>query len=351
MANVILADCAKAEVDEFQAELARGTGLDWQVWICRSNWTRKNRILSLIRYVLYFLFPLRVLLSRKRFDGGHIVAWQQFYGILYAVYARLFRCKKRSTLTVMTFIYRPKPGRFHALYFRLMRYALQSGHIDHITCTARAEMELYAKLFDVKAEMFSFVPWGVVDYTGSAPGDEALARRRYVFSPGRSNRDWPFLIESMRGARYPLLIACDELPKAVLGNVEIRNNIGGDEVYRYMKNAYCIVISIDDPEISAGQTVLLHAFSFGIPIVVTESKGLTEDYITHRQNGLIIEKDRQALLDALEELYENKELYETLAENGMSDFYRLYTKGALGRNVAEIITAGADAGRAVWHPL
>ena len=189
----------------------------------------------------------------------------------------------------------------------------------------------------VSPALFSFVPWGVVDYAESIQEDETLAQKKYAFSPGRSNRDFAFLIESLHNSKYPLLIACDQLQRKQVGNVEIRDDIGGPDVHYYMKNAFCVVISIDDPDISAGQTVLLHAFNFGKPLIITQSKGLTDDYVIDRYNALIIEKTKDALLQALDELYGDEDLYNRLSENGIHDFYSQYTKSALGRNVAYVV--------------
>ena len=335
--NAILADCDIANLTEFHQELARLTNQPWQIRICISNKARTKKAYNLYRYMMYFLFPLRVFLGRKQYEGGTVIGWQQFYATLLAFYCRLFRVKKRFHIIVMAIVYKRKSGWLGGLYHRFMKYALGSQYIDCIMCTSTAEVTLLAEALDIPQRRLQYVPWGAVDHMKTTPYDATLADRRLCFSPGRSNRDFDFIINSLRDASYPVLIACDTMRPGVFGSVTVDNSIDGDAVRRYMRNAYCALVVLDNPNVSAGHTILLQAFCFGVPIIITKSKGLSDDYIVDGYNGLVVEKTPEALLHALDRLYNDPALYRTLSENSLTEFHEKYTKTALGKHIGEIV--------------
>lgn len=101
------------------------------------------------------------------------------------------------------------------------------------------------------------------------------------------------------------------------------------------------MIPIDAPDVSAGQTVLLTAWSFGIPVVCTRGRGLSDDYIKDGMDALLVDKDPVQLRAALNRLRDDSKLYERLAQNGRKKFEENYTEEALGRNVGGSFMRGA----------
>ena len=86
--NLILIDFPKIEDWEFKKLLNETTNLVWEEAEAISNKGRKNKIYNIIRYFKYFSFPFHIFLNRKKYKN--IIAWQLFYGLLYAFYCRLF---------------------------------------------------------------------------------------------------------------------------------------------------------------------------------------------------------------------------------------------------------------------
>ncbi|MGE5627284.1 MAG: glycosyltransferase [Solirubrobacterales bacterium] len=334
--NIVLIDSSQEEGKDFRQALQDVTGLNWQVVDYRSNEGRVRKSANILRYLKYFLFPLKIFFKRNEIKN--IVAWQQFYGLNFAFYCRLFKVKKINKITVMTFIYKKKSGIVGLIYHKYMTYIVKSGYIDLFTCTSDTERELYSKMFDLNINKFAFVPWGgVINHSQEAQIDETLAKQQFLFSPGRSNRDWDFLINSLKGSEYNLKIACDELEPKIIDNIEIYNNIHEDKMWKYMKNCFCILISIKDTSVSAGQTVLVQAMQFKKPMIITKSEGLTKDYIINGYNGLIIEKDKDELLKAIAMLRNCPELYKKITENAYNDYLEKYSIYQLGRNVGNAI--------------
>lgn len=334
--NIVLIDSTQEEGKDFSQALQDITGLNWKVIDCRSNEGRTKKGANILRYYKYFLFPLKIFFRRKKIKN--IIAWQQFYGLNFAFYCRLFRVKKISKVTIMTFIYKKKSGIIGQIYHKYINYIVTSGYIDLFTCTAAVERELYSKMFNIDIDKFAFVPWGgVINHSQEAQIDTSLAQQQFLFSPGRSNRDWDFLINSLKGTRYNLKIACDELESKIVDNIEIYNDIHDDAMWKYMKNCFCILISIKDTSVSAGQTVLVQAMQFRKPMIITKSEGLTKDYIINGYNGLVIDKNKEDLLKAVEMLRSSPEFYKKITDNAYSNYLEKYSIYQLGKNVGNAI--------------
>jgi glycosyltransferase involved in cell wall biosynthesis len=75
----------------------------------------------------------------------------------------------------------------------------------------------------------------------------------------------------------------------------------------------------------------------GKPVIITESEGIA-DYIIHGYNGLIIKKEKDALINTLRLLYSDKELYKKLSQNGQSEYKKKYSVKQLGENVGNYCT-------------
>lgn len=77
---------------------------------------------------------------------------------------------------------------------------------------------------------------------------------------------------------------------------------------KYIRNARVAVIALDDDQMAAGQLVLLHAMNMGVPVIITRSHGVTDDYVVDNYIGLIIEKKKDELINASNKIYEDADL-------------------------------------------
>ena len=334
--NIILTDNSIEEMEEFKNAVNKETKEKFVVYALNSNKGRSNKIYNLIRYIKYFIFPLRVFFNRKKVKK--IIAWQQFYGLIFSFYCRLFNVKKNSFLYINVFIYREKNGIIGKIYRKFMKYIVTSKYVDIMSTTSSAECEMYARIFGVDINKFVYTPFGIKNIEKEVEDIKTDYDDKFILSLGRSNRDWDFLIDSLKETEYKLKIICDELKtKNQYKNIEIINDVYGVESYKYIKSCYCMIIPILDPNVSAGQTVLLQAMNLKKPIIITESKGLTDDYITDRINGIVISKEKTELLNSLNELYNNSSLYENISNKAYKDYIDKYSLYALGENVGKII--------------
>ena len=246
-------------------------------------------------------------------------------------------------------IYRERQGIIGAIYKKFISYAIQSPYVDKVIVTSYSEIDKYSKVFNLNKDKFSFVRWGAVDYSNKFKIDNDLRKKKYIFSTGRSNRDYNFLVKSLEKTSYNLVIATDTMKAYKKDNIQVYNDIFDDKMIHYMFNSFCVVISLEDTEIAAGQLVLLHAMNCGKPVIITYSKGVTDDYIIPMKNGIIIEKNRDNLLNALHLLYKDKDIYQNISRNAQEMFHTTYTKYKLGENLGKVIEKDIISKRRKMH--
>lgn len=255
------------------------------------------------RYYRYFIFPLKLVLKHPA-DWDCIVGWQQFHGLNYALWSSLLHRPKKERLIVMTFIYNPKHGLVGKIYHRYVKFCLSSGYVDRVVCFSSQECRTYAKQFGLPESLFTSLELGI-DATEGA--DIVPHKGTYVFSTGRSNRDYDFLVESL-----------------------------GDAMLREMADSLCVVIPLRDTAVSSGQLVVLQAMRMGKPVIVTENDTMPT-YIDHGTTGFIVHKDKRQLLDTIRLLDSDKELYERISRNQRAAFTARFTEEALADRLSQVI--------------
>lgn len=301
-------------------------------WIAKSKRTNHLHggiIKNILRFAWYFIFPLSIVLQRKKYNK--IIGWQQFYGLNFAFWSRLFKLKKNNELIVMTFIYKKKNGFAGMLYHKYISYIVTSKYIDKFICFAKEECDYYSKLFSMNKNKFIFVPLGESKVT-----DVPLSDEGYIFATGRSNRDYHFLIDVLEGTDYKLTIACDTFHYNNNGNIVVQNNCYGKHMLKLMARCHCVVIPLKDLTMSSGQLVVLQAMSLGKPVICTKSDGI-KDYIEDNVTGLLIENKKELLLSALNYLYTNNEAYKFMSEKSYQSYCENFTEEAMFERITNVI--------------
>ena len=332
--NVVLTDFKSPQNWAFLSTLRMNSSLDWRVWSMHSNHLHGNLFLNLLRFSLYFLFPLLVLLRRRSVKT--IIAWQQFYGLNFAFWLRLFGLKKKQELIIMTFIFKPKDGAIGKIYNKYMSYIVNSIYIDKFVCFSKRECDFYSGFFHTDRKRFQYIPLGIENIN-----DKIISKiktKSFVFSTGRSNRDYDFLINSLKNEDYEVHIACDILNRNnYLGMIEINENCFGDAMLKEMAESKCVVVTLRDTNISSGQLVILQAMQMGKPVVVTRSAGI-EEYVEDGVNGILIDNNKEELLSALRKIYTDEFYYDQLSQNSRNMFKNKYTIECMANNISRIIS-------------
>lgn len=286
---------------------------------------------NIFRYLCYFLVGFITALRSSRYDT--IVTWQQFHGVAYAFFCRLFGIRKRAKCVILTFIYKPKQGKLGSLFRKFVKYSIDNEYIDKIVVYSAKEREFYSELLNIDIEKFVFIPLGVepVKTVRSARGN-------YIFSSGRSNRDYNFLINALAHKKYQVHIACagfkpddDSDP-----NMEVLHKCFGEDMLKQMARSFCVVIPLQDAHISSGQLVILSAMQLGKPVIVTKNDSVGE-YVVDGETGFIIDKEPEALIEAVEKLFKDSKLYKRMADNSIRKFENEFTLSSFGTRLSKLI--------------
>ena len=207
---------------------------------------------------------------------------------------------------------------------------MKSKYVDKFVCFSRRECEYYSSLFGVALEKFVYVPLGIES------SEIETSKGDYIFSTGRSNRDYDFLVDALKGRKEKTIIACDSYQGQEEGNVKVDRNCYGEKMRRVMAGSFCVVVPLKNPRISAGQLVILQAMEMGKPVIVTESDGVS-DYVQNGKTGFIVNKSSAELIEAIDRLRAEKQLYESISLYSHQYFSQHHTESAMGRAVGEVL--------------
>lgn len=293
---------------------------------------------SVVRYLVVIINSFRLFLHHRHIKN--MVTWQQMHGLFFAAYSRIFHIRKHIDLTVLTFIYKPKKGFIGKIYESFIKFAIEGKYIDRIICFSENEAEHYKTIFPKASGKFRSTLFGVIDeaekYTISASAPDSNSGG-YLFSVGRSNRDYSFLLQAMDNSPYKLVIACDSLnAQSPSSNITIRTDVSyGESLYTLIANSYCIIVPLDDPNISSGQFVFIQAGMFGKPVIVTKTNTLKE-YVIDGYNGIVIDKTEKALHNAIQRCLDPAE-YERMSNNARHHYDDTFTMQAMSNRTAKLI--------------
>ena len=293
-------------------------------WVSKSKKTNHLHggiLKNIIRFIWYFIFPLEFLIQRKKYNK--IIGWQQFYGLNFAFWSRLFHLKKHNDLTVMTFIYKKKNSFLGILYHQYMSYIVSSIYVDRYICFAKEECKYYSDLFGVNINKFIYVPLGEPKVEVASKADDG-----YVFATGRSNRDYNFLVNSLKDTDYTLKIACDTFYYRKNDNIVVLNDCHGQDMYTLMARCHCVIVPLKDLKMSSGQLVVLQAMSLGKPVICTKSDGI-KDYVEDKVTGILIDNKKEQLLTALNCLYADNVVYKNMSEKAYQSYCENFTEEAM----------------------
>lgn len=335
--NVILADCDKEELKDLIKGLQISMNREIYIENCICN-EDHGKILNIKRYLLYALYPIKFIFRHKQYE--YVIGWQQFYALFFMFYCKLFHLKNMPKVIVCNFTYKEKKGLAGIIYLKLMKYCVSSSHLDYIHVPSYQVAKKYADDFLISIDKFVCVPFGLPDTSKQWKGSK-VKEKDYIFSIGRSNRDFDFLVTAWR--RMPddqlLIIASDSYkPKNSLpSNVIHRKDIVGDRQFPYIMNCKAMIIPIKDSMICSGDTVLMKAMSFEKPLIITIPSTLAEMYVVNGYNGLTVEKNPDYFVKLLCDLLHDEKKMKILGKNARESYLKNYSRFSMGEKIGESV--------------
>lgn len=333
--NVILADCDPNEIVDFVDGLSSSSNKSFDVISVRSNRHHGGFFKELTRYFIYFIAPLKILITRKKYN--YIIGWQQFYTNILAFYCRLFHVKKINTIISVNFTYKKKKGFIGKIYHMFMRYSLNNKYIDFFHVLSEKYADRCANELGLDRSKFIVTTFGIPD-TLKKWSESKVACNDYVLSIGRSNRDFDFLLQLFAQEilqSHKLIIISDTFKPTfkIPSNVTIYDNITGSESMPWIANADIMILPIADGNIASGDTVLLTGMMFNKAVIITQPSTLAEMYITNNKNGIVINKDAAEAANVIAELLADKTKLEAIGNNARQSFLNNFSRLSLGSKI------------------
>ena len=322
----LLKDSNVEECEEFLNVLQKGTDSEWLVMHSKDNGKK-----GIIHYLRFIFFPLKVFIKRKKIKKL-ILSWQQYYGLIYAFYCKLFHVKKANSLIIMMFIYNPKNGLIGKIKFKFIKKIIRSKYIDKLVVTTSYEKKQYEELFE--SDKFCYINWGIKDeYRRNVEYNNFNSN--YIVSIGRSNRDYNFLYDyAVNNKNLWFKIITDSYSKK-LENFEVINNCYGVSMLKILSNAFCIIIPLEKCDVASGQLVLLQSMAIGVPVVISNFN-VVRDYVDG-ENGLLFNKNLSDLDGCLKKL-KNKDFYKKIVDNAYDRFINDFTIERMAKKYYDLIS-------------
>jgi glycosyltransferase involved in cell wall biosynthesis len=203
-------------------------------------------------------------------------------------------------------------------------------YVDKIIIYSRTETHLHHPGLKDKY-VFMVLP-ADGDFEALSPGSDS-----YIFAGGGAGRDFPSLIEAVRGTSIPLRIITFSpntlnYSKALPDNCQVVWRIPVQSYLEHMSRA-CFVVNPLQPGLNShGQTTIVQALRLGKAVISTQDASV-DDYIQDRKVGLLVEPgDILGYRHAITRLYADASLRQNFeAQAGI--FSRELTYAAFARNL------------------
>jgi len=203
---------------------------------------------------------------------------------------------------------------------------------DLIFVSSNSEITTYAERMRLPRERFRFLAF----HTDIINPERIAAHGGYIFSAGKTGRDFDTLLRAVKDLAAKVVIVSDQYHAQELDvspNVSLMVDIPYEDYLRLLRECHIVVVPLYSLVKSTGQVVILEAMGLGKPVIATETVG-TVDYIQHGVNGLMVPVgDAEALRAAIEGLLEDKQLYDRLADNGLDAVFRHHTFDAYVKTI------------------
>lgn len=184
----------------------------------------------------------------------------------------------------------------------------------------------YEKIYGIPPSKCVFVPFKVNYWEKLLPEDWSSEVEEYIFTAGRSYRDFPTFIEAMRRVDYPGLLLYEEtaLLKRSATDVDLSNlprnltaakNEGEQSWVEHIRRAKIVVVPLLPSTMYApGLSLYLMAMAMKKCVIVTE--GLATRGMLRDEAVLVAPKNPEALAVAITQVWTDDALRRKTAESG-----------------------------------
>ena len=256
---------------------------------------------EILLHILYWVKSFRYAKKiYKENNGGKIITINPIVGIFLGILNK----NHKYEILLSGFLFEPKNNQIY-YKFRIWFVKKAINGIDKLIVYANKEVQYYRNIF--KMDKFTFVPYGIdfdihEPYVGKLP-------ETFIFSGGRSNRDYHALINAynLLGveeiklciATRPSVVQQEDLSQIILLKDVVLETFGSA-----MEKAKFVVLPLKETDISAGHQVLLEALERNQIIIVSDIDAV-KDYVSSEQVIFFESGNSDALCQTMRFVLEN----------------------------------------------
>lgn len=271
------------------------------------------------------------------------------FEVLGLMLAQLIR-RKRVPIFLVGFIYTLRSS--HALtwlrerYFRVVLSLCQG-----IICHSTLETRRYARIFGLPESRFDVVPFAL---NVERPAGLEVREGGYALSAGRAERDYGLLSRAWAEMDKDLHIVCDTAaPTQSITpspKIKVLRQCFGADFLREIAQSDFVVVPLKDPELSAGQMVLLQSMSLGKPVIISRTP-TTEEYGTHLETLYFVEyASEPALREAIRHLAGDAHLRARIGAAALRYYEANHTVAAYSNGILAAVECLLTRNPGAAHP-
>jgi glycosyltransferase involved in cell wall biosynthesis len=244
----------------------------------------KRTFLDVVRF--YWLDPLSTMVRLVPHVWRYrlVINYYHRNGYWLGLVSRVLRRRARGRLAWVGFAPNPRAAGLVGWIKERLTYSALLGH-DLIVCNTLPVIDSIKERFPKVAGKLAYARWGGTgddDLYGSTDGG-------YIFSGGRTNRDFATVIGALSQLGYPAIIVApknEPLTSELPDHVTAYRDISSEDFQRLLQGASIVVVALKHPDVSSGQVVLNRGMRSGKPVVVSATAGIDE-YVTDGKDALL----------------------------------------------------------------
>ncbi len=283
-------------------------------------------------------------LWRRRDDYDVIITDGEQVGIPLAALSRLTPRRRHRHVMIG---HRLSPAK-KTIPIRLLNLA---ATVDTVLVYSSSQQQVAGRFFGDNVRLIDFMVDSEFFRAERRPFSELDGRRPLLCTAGRESRDYPCLIEAVRGMDVDLVVASDSpwsrrddnahdvtLPDNV--TVTSLNQL---ELRRLVDRSDMVVVPLQSTDFQAGVTTILEAMSMERPVICTATPGQT-DVVDDAVNGLYTPAGNVAAMrEAIEYLLNDTAAAITMGKRGRELVERRADVRVYAQLFSDIVGAGRPA--------
>ena len=293
---------------------------------------------------LFEYYPKYLRLGQRAFarmqDYDLIVTWEANTALPLA-FMRSLTGRRTPPLVVLNFVLKGQPV---LDLLPLVRFAMRS--VDRITCLSLREIEYYSQVLsypvgncqklqgpfrDFFADSHRYQFGGSNPIQGMTP---------YIFSAGRSHRDYQTLVEAVRDIPIRVIINARQFNVKGIqppANVTINPFLPFGEYLDMLEKASFVVAPLLTARHASGETFIIQAMTTRKAVIASQTYS-TAEIIENGVNGLLVPPgDPQALRAAIQQLIQDPGLAYRLGQTARQHYLERWSFPIVSRQIDQLL--------------